>query len=75
MITQHLGDDVHPRRAAEVHREIGVAVGILMATGELGSEEAFAQLHNASRRLHRDLRDVARHVTATRQLPDEPGGQ
>jgi hypothetical protein len=75
LITQHLGDDVHPRRAAEVHREIGVAVGILMATGELGSEEAFAQLHNASRRLHRDLRDVARHVTATRQLPDEPGGQ
>jgi hypothetical protein len=73
LITQALGDDVHPRRAAEVHREIGVAMGILMAAGELGADDAFAQLHSASRRLHRELRDVARHVTATGRLPDEPG--
>lgn len=75
LITQHLGDDVHPRRAAEVHREIGVAVGILMATGELRSEEAFAQLHIASQRLHRDLQDVSRHVTATGRLPDKASDQ
>jgi hypothetical protein len=71
LITQVLGDDVHPRRAAEVHREIGVAIGILMATGELAADEAFAQLHNASQRLDRELREVARHVTSTGQLPDE----
>jgi hypothetical protein len=73
LITAALGDDVHPRRAAQVHREIGVAIGILMATGQLEADEAFAQLHNASRRLHRDLRDVAHHVTTTGRLPDEPG--
>ena len=73
LITPALGDDVHPRRAAEVHREIGVAIGILMAAGELGVDEAFTKLHGASRRLHRDLQDVARHVTVSGQLPDEPG--
>ncbi|MGB8960414.1 MAG: ANTAR domain-containing protein [Pseudonocardiaceae bacterium] len=72
LITQVLGDDVHPRRAAEVHREIGVAIGILMATGELAADDAFAQLHSASRRLHRELREVAHHVTSTGRLPDEP---
>jgi AmiR/NasT family two-component response regulator len=56
-----------------VHREIGVAIGILMAAGELGVDEAFTKLHSASRRLHRDLQGVARHVTASGQLPDEPG--
>ncbi len=72
LITQVLGDDVHPRRGAEVHREIGVAIGILMATGELAADEAFARLQNASQRLDRELREVARHVTSTGQLPDEP---
>jgi hypothetical protein len=72
LITQALGDDVHPRRATEVQREIGVAMGILMAAGDLGADQAFTQLHNASRRLHRELGDVARQVTATGRLPDEP---
>ncbi len=75
LVTQVLGDDVHPRRAANVHREIGVAIGILMATGELAADEAFTQLHRASQRLHRELREVAHHVTATGRLPDEPGDQ
>ncbi|HXT45898.1 MAG TPA: GAF and ANTAR domain-containing protein [Pseudonocardiaceae bacterium] len=73
LITQALGDDVHPRRAAEVHREIGVAIGILMAAEELGVDEAFTKLHSASRRLHRDLGDVAHDVAASGRLPDEPG--
>lgn len=73
LITQQLGDDVHPQRAANVHREIGVAVGILMATEQLAADDAFAMLHIASQRLHRDLQDVARHVTTTGRLPDKPG--
>lgn len=71
LITQALGDEVNPLRAATVQREIGVASGILMATGKLSIDEAFAQLYRASQRLHSDLHDVARHVTATGRLPDE----
>jgi hypothetical protein len=73
LITAALGGDVHPRRATQIHREIGVAIGILMATGQLVAEEALAQLHSASRRLHRDLQDVAHQVTTTGRLSDEPG--
>ncbi|MCA1820230.1 MAG: GAF and ANTAR domain-containing protein [Pseudonocardia sp.] len=73
LITQQLGDEVHPRRAANVHREIGVAIGILMATEQLAVDDAFATLQGASQRLHRDLRDVARHLTTTGRLPNEPG--
>lgn len=72
LITHALGDEVNPRRAATVEREIGVASGILMATGKLSANEAFAQLHNASRQLHKDLQDVVHHVTTTGQLPDKP---
>jgi hypothetical protein len=73
LITQQLGDQVHPQRAANVHREIGVAIGILVVTEQLTGDAAFARLHTASRRLHRDLQEVARHVTTTGRLPDEPG--
>lgn len=72
LITQQLGDEVHPLRAATVHREIGVAISVLMATEQFAAEEAFAKLHSASKRLHRDLHDVARHVTTTGHLPEEP---
>lgn len=71
LITDALGDEVDPRRMARVQREIGVASGILMATGKLSADEAFAELYRASQRLHRDLPEVARHVTATGRLPDE----
>ncbi len=73
LITQQLGDQVHPQRTANVHREIGVAIGILMATEQLAADDAFARLHTASQRLHRDLQDVALHVVTTRRLPNEPG--
>ncbi|HYZ37164.1 MAG TPA: hypothetical protein VE673_10655, partial [Pseudonocardiaceae bacterium] len=33
LITAALGEEVHPPRAARVQREIGAAIGILMATG------------------------------------------
>jgi ANTAR domain-containing protein len=59
-----------PRRAAEVHREIGVAVGILMATEDVDTVTAFRRLHRAARRLHRELPEVAQHVVGHRRLPE-----
>jgi GAF domain-containing protein len=55
----------HSERAAQLeeglatNREIGAAVGILMATHGIGSDEAFAMLSTASQRLNRKLRDIA----------------
>jgi GAF domain-containing protein len=43
----------------ETNREIGVAVGLLMATHRISSDEAFAILSSASQRLNRKLRDIA----------------
>lgn len=67
-----LDEPVAERRAADVHREIGVAIGILMANGDLSTEAAYQQLHNASRRLQRSLPDVARTVIARRHLMGRP---
>jgi ANTAR domain len=66
-----LGTELSARRAGEVHREIGVAIGILMATEEIDTESAFRRLHSAARRLHRDLPEIARHVVGERRLPEE----
>jgi ANTAR domain len=65
-----LGDGLTSSRAAEVHREIGVAVGILLADGELTTDEAYRRLRSASRTLTTSLPDVARHVIAYRSLPE-----
>jgi hypothetical protein len=64
-----LGDKLTSARAVEVHREIGVAVGILLADEELSSDQAYRRLHEASRALSTSLPDVARHVIAHRGLP------
>jgi hypothetical protein len=50
-----------------------VGIGILLATEQLAAHDAFTMLHTASQRLHRDLQDVARQVTTTGRLPDQPG--
>lgn len=65
-----LSEPVPVRRSADVHREIGVAVGILMATADLGTQSAYQQLHQASQQLHRSLPNLARHVIAHRAMPD-----
>jgi hypothetical protein len=65
-----LEDELVSARSAEVHREIGVAVGILLADGELTSDEAYRRLRAASRTLVTSLPDVARHVIAYRSLPE-----
>jgi hypothetical protein len=71
-----LGDQLTARRAAEVHREIGVAVGILLSDEGVSSEQAYRRLHDASRTLATSVPEVARHVITHRALPDadHPGG-
>lgn len=55
----------HSERASQLeegmatNREIGAAVGILMATHSISSQEAFEMLSQASQRLNRKLRDIA----------------
>lgn len=68
-----LTEPVSTRRGADVHREIGVAVGILMATADLSTQSAYQQLHRASQDLHRSLPNLARYVITHRAMPDEIG--
>lgn len=50
-------------------RQIGTAIGILMARELVTSDEAFAQLRDASQHLNRKLRDIAAIVAETGELP------
>lgn len=59
----------HLTRALETSREIGVAIGILMAGGKLTNQQAFDQLSTASQNLNRKLRDIAADVALTGELP------
>jgi GAF domain-containing protein len=58
----------HSSRADELqvglvtNREIGAAVGILMATHKISQQEAFDLLSSASQRLNRKLRDIATSI-------------
>jgi GAF domain-containing protein len=58
----------HSERAAQyeqgmaTNREIGAAVGILMATHGISQDDAFAMLSTASQRLNRKLRDIATSI-------------
>lgn len=69
-----LTEPVTARRSADVHREIGVAIGILMATAGLSTQSAYQQLHQASQALHRSLPSLARHVIVHRAMPTAPDG-
>jgi AmiR/NasT family two-component response regulator len=62
----------HLTRALETNREIGVAMGILMANGNLTSAQAFDQLCTASQNLNRKLHDIAAAVAFTGILPSTP---
>jgi len=53
-------------------REIGMALGILMAHRKITNDAAFDLLRTASQNLHRKLRDVASEVMETGTLPDLP---
>jgi GAF domain-containing protein len=56
-------------RALTTSRQIGAAVGIMMAQRGLTYEEAFDQLRDASQHLNVKLRDIAAEVQWTGTLP------
>jgi hypothetical protein len=62
-------EPVGRERSGEVHREIGVAVGILIAGSGLSTEAAYQRLHHASHALGQSLGQTARHVIDHRRLP------
>ena len=59
----------HLTRALVTNREIGVAMGILMANGKLTSQQAFEQLRTASQNFNRKLHAVAADVARTGVMP------
>jgi hypothetical protein len=63
----------HLEVALATNRQIGVAIGVLMAYHKVTEEHAFALLRNASQQLHQKLRDVAAEVVETGALPDRQG--
>ena len=71
LLLNRLLDDqvVNLQQALESNREIGVAMGILMAHGRYTQADAFDQLKLASQRLNRRVRDIASEVALTGSLP------
>ena len=59
----------HLRVALGTNRQIGAAMGILMARHGCSAEEAFTALRVTSQHLHRKLRDIADEVVFTGTLP------
>ncbi|MCE0768065.1 GAF and ANTAR domain-containing protein [Pseudonocardia kujensis] len=59
-------------RALESSRDIGVAMGILMAGRRLSRDAAFEELRRTSQQLNTKLRTVAEFVAATGALPRRP---
>jgi GAF domain-containing protein len=62
----------HLEVALDSNREIGTAIGILMAYHKVTREDAFLLLRSASQHLHVKLRDVAADLVETGTLPEEP---
>ncbi|MCC6496961.1 MAG: GAF and ANTAR domain-containing protein [Propionibacteriaceae bacterium] len=71
VLVNRLSEDKITRleRALESNREIGVAMGILMAQRRWTQSEAFDRLVSASQNLNRRLRDIAAEVRLTSRLP------
>jgi hypothetical protein len=68
----HRDKVMHLTRALESSREIGTAMGILMARELCTQEQAFDMLRQASQHTHRKLRDIAAEVRDTGALPHPP---
>jgi ANTAR domain/GAF domain len=62
----------HLQTALQTNREIGAAIGVLMAHHKITEPAAFALLRTTSQHLHRKLHDVAADVVETGTLPDQP---
>jgi hypothetical protein len=61
--------------ALQSSREIGIAVGILMALQKVTREQAFNLLVIASQRSHRKVADLAQEVAETGMLPTLPSAR
>ncbi len=59
----------HLRRALEHSRDIGAAVGVLMAINKVGRSQAFDLLRRTSQHQNRKLYDLALDVISTGELP------
>jgi hypothetical protein len=57
------------QKALQSNRDIGVAMGVLMARHRITREQAFGLLRMASQNSNRKLHDVARDVADTGELP------
>jgi AmiR/NasT family two-component response regulator len=58
----------HLKIALETSRQIGTAIGILMASRDLAEDEAFELMIAASNASHRKLRDIADRIVGTGRL-------
>ena len=61
----------HLRRALEHSRDIGAAVGVLMAMKKVTRDEAFELLRRASQDQNRKVHDLALDVLTEGQLPGQ----
>jgi hypothetical protein len=66
-------DSEHFHAALTSSRQIGTAVGIIMARHLVTADEAFEMLRQASQQLNRKLRDIAADVEQTGLVPTVPG--
>lgn len=63
---------VNLEAALRSSRQIGIAVGVLMARDLVTADEAFRRLAAASQHLNRRVRDLAEEVAQTGTLPEAP---
>jgi AmiR/NasT family two-component response regulator len=59
----------HLRRALDHSRDIGAAIGVLMAMKKVTRDEAFGLLRRASQDQNRKLYELALEVLSTGELP------
>lgn len=57
------GGVAHPDRLRESHREVGIAIGLLMARHDVSADRAYADLRRASTALNKSLSYIASQVT------------
>lgn len=69
-VAAHRDRTVHLQRALASNREIGTAMGILMATRKVTRERAFTLLRDASQRSNSKLADIATRVVDVGMLED-----
>jgi transcriptional regulator with GAF, ATPase, and Fis domain len=62
--------DAELQRAIASRQEIGEALGIVMERHKIGEDEAFDLLRRHSQERNVKLREVARHLTRTGEIPD-----